>query len=216
MRRGANATLTLLALGAAVSGCGSSAKSASSTSHKSPTSIQVVDPPAVDVRNLVTGTAQQQITATIRTFYRATWQDNRTLACSMFSPAGERGFMQSSKIAFPYTVNAHFTCEEVMSYFNATLADSVDNLQQAGVNVSGNILDNVGVEKIVVHGDTATAQAPESVAEIIKPKGFLLVRLHGRWLIEGTKELGKTLPQILAQAKAKGQLRAKKQHTSKG
>ena len=208
--------LTMLALGAAVTGCGSSNKSASSKSEKPPTSIQVVQPPAVDVRNLLTGSPQQQITATIVTFYRATWQDARTLACSMFSPAGEQGFMQSAKIAFPYTVNGHFTCEEVMSYYNATLADSADNLQQAGVNVSGNILEDVGVKDIVVHGNTATAQAPENVEEFIKPKLFTLVRLHDRWQIQGTKALGKTLPQLLAQAKAKGELRAKKQHSSKG
>ena len=209
MRRGATATLTMLALGAAVTGCGSSNKSASAH-QKSPTSIQVVQPPAVDVRDLLTGSPEQQITATIVTFYRATWQDDRALACSMFSPAGETGFMQSAKIAFPYTVNGHFTCPEVMSYFNATLADSADNLQQAGVNVSGNILDNVGVKDIVVHGNTATAHAPENVEEFIKPKLFMLVRMNDRWQIQGTKELGKTLPQLLAQAKAKGQLRAKK------
>ena len=206
----------MLALGAAVSGCGSGSRSASSTKHTSPTSIQDLQPPTVDVRNLLTGSAQQQITATIVTFYKATWQDNRTLACSMFSPAGETGFMQSAKIAFPYTVTGHFTCPEVMSYFNATLADSADNLQQAGVNVSGNILDNVGVKDIVVHGNTATAHAPENVEEFIKPKLFTLVRLHDRWQIQGTKELGKTLPQLLAEAKAKGQLRVKRQHASKG
>jgi hypothetical protein len=157
----------------------------------------------VDVRDLLTGSPQQQITATIVTFYKATWQDDRALACSMFSPAGEKGFMQSAKIAFPYTVNSHFTCPEVMSYYNATLADSVDNLQQAGVNVSGNILEDVGVKDIVVHGNTATAQAPENVEEFIKPKLFTLQRLNDRWQIEGTKALGKTLPQLLAQAKAR-------------
>ena len=208
--------LTMLALGAAVAGCGSSKKSASSSGHKSPTSIQVIQPPAVDVRTLLTGSPQQQITATIVTFYKATWEDDRALACSLFSPAGEKGFMQSAKIAFPYTVNGHFTCPEVMSYYNATLADSVNNLQQAGVNVSGDILEDVGVKDIVVHGDTATAQAPENVEEFIKPKLFVLQRLNDRWEIEGTKELGKTLPQLLAQAKAKGELRAKKQHSSKG
>ena len=150
----------MLALGAAVSGCGSGSRSASSTKHTSPTSIQDLQPPAVDVRDLLTGSPEQQITATIVTFYKATWEDDRALACSLFSPAGEKGFMQSAKIAFPYTVTGHFTCPEVMSYFNATLADSADNLQQAGVNVSGNILDNVGVKDIVVHGNTATAHWP--------------------------------------------------------
>jgi hypothetical protein len=216
MGRGATATLTMLALGAAVSGCGSGTTSATSANHKSPTSIQVVDPPAVDVRHLLTGTPQQQITTTIVTFYRATWQNDRPLACSMFSPAGEKGFIQSAKIAFPYTVNGNFTCEQIMAYFHATLADAVNTLQQAGVNVSGNVLDNVGVQKIVVHGNTATAQAPEQVEELIKPKLFMLVRLDNRWQIEGTKALGKTLPQLLATAKAKGELRAKKQGSPKG
>ena len=217
MGRGAITTLAVIALGAAATGCGSSAKSASSTTKgKSPTSIQDVQAPAVDVRDLLTGTPQQEITATIVTFYKATWQDDRALACSMFSAAGEKGFMASAKVAFPYTVTSHFTCEEVMSYYNATLADSVDNLQQAGVNISGNILEDVGVKDIVVHGDTATAQAPENVEEFIKPKLFVLQRLNDRWEIEGTKELGKTLPQLLAQAKAQGKLRAKKQQASKG
>jgi len=210
MGRGAATTLTAVALAVAAAGCGSSDKSASSTSHKSPTSIQDTQSPAVDVRDLLTGSPQQQITATIVTFYKATWEDDRALACEMFSPAGETGFMQSAKVAFPYTVNSHFTCPEVMSYYNATLADAVDNLQQAGVNISGNILEDVGVKDIVVHGNTATAQAPENVEEFIKPKLFVLQRLNDRWQIEGTKALGKTLPQLLAQAKAKGELRAKK------
>jgi len=210
MHRAIKPTVTVVALAIAVTSCGSATSRKTSAAHASPTSIQVVQPPATEVRDLLTGSPQQQITATIVTFYRATWQDNRALACSMFSPAGENGFMQSSKVAFPYTVNTHFTCEQVMSYFNATLADSVSNLQQAGVNVSGNILDDVGVEDIVVHGNTATAQAPEDVAELIKPKLFTLVRLHGRWQIQATKELGKTLPQLLAQAKANGKLRPKK------
>jgi len=165
----------------------------------------------------LTGTPQQEITATIVTFYKATWLDDRSLACSMFSPAGEKGFMASAKVAFPYTVTSHFTCEQVMTYYNATLADSADNLQQAGLNVSGNILEDVGVKDIKISkgGQTATAQAPENVEEFIKPKLFLLQRLNNRWEIEGTSELGKTLPQLLAQAKADGQLKAKKPHASK-
>jgi hypothetical protein len=215
MGRGAITVLAAFALGAAITGCGSSAKSASSASGKSPTSIQDLQAPAIDVRDLLTGTPQHEITATIVTFYKATWLDDRSLACSMFSPAGEKGFMASAKVAFPYTVTAHFTCEQVMSYYNATLADSADNLQQSGLNVSGNILEDVGVKDIVVHGDTATAQAPENVEEFIKPKLFVLQRLNDRWEIEGTKSLGKTLPQLLAQAKAKGQLKTKKTHASR-
>jgi hypothetical protein len=202
-------TATVLAL-AAATGCGSSTSPKQSATHASPTAIQVTQQPAaVDVRDLETGPTAQQITSTIVTFYRATWQNNRSLACSLFSPAGVTGFLKAAQIAFPQTLNAKFTCEQAMSYFNATLADSANTLQQAGVNVSGNVLDNVGVQHITVRGATATAQAPEGVSEFIKPKLFLLVHLNGRWLIEGSKKLGKTLPQLLAQAKAKGKLRAK-------
>jgi hypothetical protein len=214
MLRRVTPAVTMLAL-ATAAGCGSSSSPATSARQGSPASIQVTQPPTTfDVRDLVTGNAGRQITATIVTFYRATWQGNGSLACSLFSPAGVTGFMKAAQVAFPNTVNGKFTCPQAMSYFHATLADSVSTLQQAGVNVSGNVLDNVGVQHIVVHGATATAQAPEDVAEFIKPKLFQLVRLNGRWLIEGSKKLGKTLPQLLAQAKAKGELRAKQQHAS--
>jgi hypothetical protein len=215
MLRRAAPIFTMLALAAAATGCGSGARATPAAKHASPSSIQLTQQPAAtDVRDLKTGTAAAQITATIVTFYRATWQDNRTLACSLFSPAGVTGFIKAAQVAFPYTVNAKFTCEQAMAYFNATLADSVNTLQQAGVNVSGNILENVGVQHIVVHGVTATAQAPEEVSELIKPKLFLLVHVGNRWLIKGSKELGKTLPQLLAQAKAKGELPAKPRHAS--
>jgi hypothetical protein len=209
MLRRAAPILAVLALTAAATGCGSGARARTAASHASPSSIQVTQPPAIDVRDLTTGNAAQQITSTIVTFYRATWQNNRTLACSLFSPTGLTGFMKAARVAFPYTVNAKFTCEQAMAYFNATLADSANTLQQAGVNVSGNILNNVGVQHILVHGATATAQAPENVAEFIKPKLFMLVRLKGQWLIEGSKKLGKTLPQLLAQAKRNGELHPK-------
>lgn len=203
--------VTTLALAAVAVGCGSSSAPRTSGSHASPTSIQVTQQPAaIDVRDLETGTAPRQITSTIVAFYRATWQDNGGLACSLFSSAGLTGFMKAAQIAFPNTVNGQFTCAQAMAYFHATLADSVDTLQQAGVNVSGNVLDDVGVQRIVVHGATATAQAPEDVSEFIKPKLFQLVRVKGRWLIEGSTKLGKTLPQLLAQAKAKGELRTKR------
>jgi hypothetical protein len=212
MLRGVALTATVLALATAVTGCGASStpQPSASASHASPTSIQVTQQPAtIDVRNLETGSAAHQITSAIVTFYRATWQANGSLACSLFSPAGVTGFMKAAQVAFPDTLNGKFTCPQAMAYFHATLADSVNTLQQAGVNVSGNVLDNVGVQHIAVHGATATAQAPEGVPEFIKPKLFMLVRVNSRWLIEGSKKLGKTLPQLLAQAKAKGQLRAK-------
>jgi hypothetical protein len=205
----------MLALGAAAAGCGSSSAPATSAHHASPSSIQLTQQPAtIDVRDLVTGSAARQITSTIVTFYRATWQNHGSLACSLFSPAGVSGFMKAARVAFPSTATGNFTCNQAMAYFNATLADSVSTLQQAGVNVSGNVLDNVGVQHIVVRGATATAQAPQGVPEFIKPKLFLLVHLRGRWLIAGSAKLGKTLPQLLAQAKAKGELGAKRPQAS--
>jgi hypothetical protein len=96
-----------------------------------------------------------------------------------------------------------------MKIFNATLADSVDQVHQAGVNVSGNVLDNVGVKHIQVHGDTATAQAPVGVEEFIKPKLFLLVRVHNHWLIDSSRRIGRTLPQLLSAARAQRKLRPK-------
>lgn len=196
----------MLTLATALTACGST----TSASRPSPTSIQVTQPRVVvDVRNLERGSSAQQIAATIVSFYRATWQNQRSVVCSLFSPAGVTGFLKAAKVAFPSTVNSTTTCEQAMTYFNATLTDSVNTLQQAGVNVSGNVLDNVGVQNITVHGTSATAQAPEGVEEFIKPKLFTLVRVNNRWLIDGTSALGKTLPQILGAAKAKGELRPK-------
>ncbi len=203
----APATIAAVTLGLVVSGCGaSSGTSTVGPGGKPAASIQLTKAPAVNEVALVTGSAPQQITATIQAFYRATWQNHGPAACSLFSPAGERGFMAAATVAFPETVNTTTTCPQVMAYFAADLSDSADNLQQSGVNVSGNILDKVGVSHIKISGSNATAQAPEGVEEFIKPKIFLLTHTGGRWLISGSKKIGQTLAQMLAAAKAQGKL----------
>lgn len=194
------------ALGVAVTGCGSTGAPASAT--KPPSSIQQLTAagPAVNVVELTTGTDPQRIAATIQAFYRATWLNHGAEACALFSPAGASGFVQAAKVAFPSSVSSVTTCPQAMSFFNADLADSADTLQQAGVNVSGSILDNVGVDHISVSGTTATAHAPEGVEEFIQPKLFEMVKRGDRWYIQASRKLGQTLPQLLAEAKKKGEL----------
>jgi hypothetical protein len=202
----AGRTLAAVAIGLAVTGCGSSHKHSTTSSAKSAQATEDSQPTGLNQVALQTGSDQQQITATIRAFYKATWLNNDAAACSLFSPTGLTGFMASAKVAFPDTVNARTTCPQVMAYFNADLADSADTLQQSGVNISGDILEDVGVKDIKVTGNTAIAQAPESVEELIAPKNFSLVRTKGRWLISGSSKIGQTLAQLLAQAKKKGEL----------
>jgi hypothetical protein len=199
-------TLTAAALALSLAGCGASAASSPSAS-KPAASVEATPAATLGDVALYSGTSPHQIAATISAFYRATWQNQGTLACSLFSAGGSSGFMQGAKIAFPQSINSATTCPQAMRIFNATLADSVDQLQQAGVNISGNVLDNVGVKRIRVRGNTATAQAPVGVEEFIKPKLFLLVHVHNHWLIDGSRKIGKTLPQLLATARAHGKLR---------
>jgi hypothetical protein len=201
--------LATIAVAAAVGGCGNSSdQTTPAAAQRSPTAIQVTQSPVINEVALSTGSASKQISGTISAFYRATWHNQGSAACSLFSPAGVTGFLQAAKVAFPQSVNATTSCPQAMAFFNADLADSVNTLQQSGVNVSGNVLDNVGVQHIAVHGDLATAEAPQGVPEFIKPKRFLLVRRHGRWLINGSQKLGQTLPQVLAAARASGRLPA--------
>jgi hypothetical protein len=202
----ASRTLAAVAIGLAVTGCGSSHHHSAPSTSKSAKASEDFNPSGLNQVALVTGSDQQQITATIRAFYKATWLNQDSAACSLFSPTGLTGFMASAKVAFPQSVNATTTCPQVMAYFNADLSDSADTLQQSGVNVSGDILEDVGVSHIKVSGDTADAQAPESVEELIAPKNFSLVRTNGRWLISGSSKIGQTLPQLLAQAKKRGEL----------
>jgi hypothetical protein len=217
------------ALGAAalIAGCGSSGPTGSngpsassspggsgSAAGANPASIQDTQPAqAYNGLSLATSSDTQQISQTIKAFYSATWKNQGSQACALFSPAGAAGFLQAAKIAFPDSVNPTTSCSQAMAFFNADLADSADTLQQSGVNVSGNVLDNVGVSKIRIRGDEASAEAPDGVEEFVKPKTFLLVREHNRWLIDGSRKIGQTLPQLLAAAKRKHELVPKTTHS---
>jgi hypothetical protein len=193
----------------AIAGCGSSGPPGSAAAASNASSaIQrlAAVTPAVNVVDLSTGTDQHKIAATIQAFYRATWENHGSQACSLFSPSGASGFLQSARIAFPDSVNTTTSCPQAMAFYNADLADSVDTLRQAGVKASGTVLENVGVAHITVNGGTATAQAPENVGEFVAPKLFVLVRRDGRWYIEASRKIGQTLPQLLAAARKKGEL----------
>jgi hypothetical protein len=195
-------------IGLALTGCGSSG-SRSALSAKPASAIQQLSAaagPAVNVVDLTTGTDEHQIAATIQAFYRATWQNQGAAACSLFSPAGASGFVESARIAFPSSVNSATTCPQAMAFYNADLTDSVSTLQQDGVKVTGSILDKVGVDHITVNGSTATAQAPQGVEVFIQPKLFVLVKQSGRWYIQASRKIGQTLLQLLADAKTKGEL----------
>lgn len=200
MTRTAGLTTALLAtLALAVAGCGSSGSNAAN--FATPTTAGAVGTPAGSSVNglaLVTGSPTQQITETIQAFYRATWENDGSGACGLFSSAGVTGFMAAAKIAFPGSVNSVTTCAQAMTVFNASIASQVSSLQDDDVNVDGNALEQVGVSHIAISGDTATAQAPEGVGVLITPKLVHLVRLGGRWLINSSTKLGKTLPQIVA------------------
>jgi hypothetical protein len=203
--------VALTALTATAAGCGSSASTqqAPPTQRAAPTA-QITATPAVNVLALGTGSDAQRITATIQAFYRSTWQGHGAAACSLFSPNGSSGFISAAKIAFPQSVNTTTSCAQAMSLFNATLGNSVTTLQQAGVHVSGNVLNSVGVSQIRVGGAQATAQAPQGVEGLIKPKLIVLVRQGNRWLIDSSHKIGQTLPQMLAAARTHGQLRPKR------
>jgi hypothetical protein len=202
-------SVAALAVTAGMCGCGNTKHVSSSTRYAPAAATQSAQAPPVNQLDLASGNDQHQISATIAAFYRATWQGQGSAACSLFSATGVAGFMKAAKVAFPNSINPTTSCTQAMAFFHAGLADSVDTLQQSGVNVSGDILNHVGVKDIRVSAGTAAAEAPENVQVFIKPKRFLLVRQNGRWLIEGSQKIGKTLPQILATAKAKGELRPK-------
>jgi hypothetical protein len=207
-------SVAALAVTVGMYGCGSDKQASSSTTSSDPAAAaQSAPAPVVNQLDLATGSAEHQISTTIVAFYRATWQGQGSAACSLFSASGASGFLKAAKVAFPNSINPTTSCAQAMAFFHAGLADSVDTLQQSGVNVSGDVLNNVGVKDIKISGNAAAAEAPENVGVFIKPKRFLLVRQGGRWLIDASQKIGKTLPQILAAAKAKGELRPK--HSSK-
>jgi hypothetical protein len=198
------------ALGLAVAACGSSGSGSPSAASSGPASqtqqVNAGGEALVNVVALESGTNEHQIAATIQAFYRATWHNQGGAACSLFSPAGASGFLQSARIAFPSSVSSATSCARAMAFFNADLADSVNNLQQAGLHISGNVLDDVGVDHIKVSGSSAIAQAPEGVEELIQPKQVVLVKRGTRWYIEASRKLGQTLPQLLAEAKKRREL----------
>jgi hypothetical protein len=196
-----------LATAIGVSACGASQPAPSTPTATQAAAIQA---PAVDQIDLSTGSDRHKITSTIQAFYRTTWNGQGAAACSLFSSQGSSGFLKAARVAFPSSVNSTTSCAQAMAFFHAGLADQVDTLQQSGVNVSGNILDHVAVSDIHARGGVAAAEAPVGVDVLIKPKRFLLVRQRGQWLISGSQKIGKTLPQILAEAKAKGELQAKR------
>jgi hypothetical protein len=206
---------SVAAIGA--SGCGSSrhadpqAQSTTPAAFNSAGANPLAVPPVTDTA-LEHGSAPSQITKTIVAFYRAAWQDNATQACSLFSPAGVAGFMHAAETSFPQSVNGQSTCEHAMEIYNASLGDSASTTEENDPSFSPNAIANVGVADVQIAGATATAIAPTNVTDLINPEQFHLVRAHDHWLIDGSSSLNASnLPKILAEAKAKGELRPKKQ-----
>jgi hypothetical protein len=206
------AALLICATLAGCGGGGSSSNSKSAAAAALAKSIaQATKPPPVSDLELTTGSPAHQITETLVSFYRAAWQDDAARACALFSPAGEAGFMQASKEAFPGSIDASSPCTHAMQLFSAALGDSVSNLQQNDPSVNGDILNNVGVTNIQVHGAQATVFAPMNVEQIINPKRVYLVQTNGRWRIDKSQSLNKSnLPEILKKAQQKGELSPKK------
>jgi hypothetical protein len=206
-----------LAVGALLAGCGSSAQSSrTATAKGTPASYNAgqanpVATPPLPLSTLERGSAQHQITEAIVAFYRAAWEDDASGACDEFSPAGVAGFMHAAKLSFPDSVNRYSTCEHAMEIYSAALGESISTAQDNDSSFNASALDNVGVEEIRVHGDSATAIAPTNAVEVINPEQIVLQRLHGRWLIEASHSLNKSnLPAILAKAKAEGKLKPHK------
>jgi hypothetical protein len=201
-----------LSAATAVAGCGSSGH-ASGTATGTPAAYTTANPvaaPPLSLATLKRGSASHQISEAIVAFYRGAWEDDATAACDQFSPAGVKGFMQAAKTAFPQSINPETTCEHAMEIYNAALSESVSTAQDKDEAFNPKGLDNVGVEKIRITGDSATAIAPTNVLEVINPEQLVLTRQDGRWLIEASHSLNKSnLAQILAKAKAEGKLTPK-------
>jgi hypothetical protein len=203
-----------LSAAAAVAGCASAGHSSGTATgtpaaYTTNTANPVAAPP-LSLAALKHGSAVHQITEAIVAFYRGAWEDDATAACAEFSPAGVKGFMDAAKTEFPQSVNGDSTCEHAMEIYNAALSESVSTAADNDEAFSPTALDNVGVEKIRITGDSATAIAPTNVLEVINPEQIVLRRLNGRWLIEASHSLNKSnLAQILAKAKAEGELTPK-------
>jgi hypothetical protein len=208
-----------VALTAALAGCGSSGPNqgqgtatatATPAAYTTKTANPVAAPP-LGVAALEQGSTRHQITEAIVTFYRGAFEDDATAACGEFSPAGVTGFMHAAKTAFPQSINRFSTCVHAMEIYSAALGESVSTAQDNDPSFNASALDNVGVEEIRVHGDSATTIAPTNAVEVINPEQIILERLHGRWLIEASHSLNKSnLPAILAKAKAEGKLKPHK------
>jgi hypothetical protein len=195
------------AAAAVLAGCGGSSGSSALNVQRTAARTRHATVPPVSDLQLTTGSPAHQITETLVSFYRAAWQDDAARACSLFSPAGATGFMNASKTAFPGSAKPSSPCTHDMQLFAAALGDSVSNLQQSQPNVSGDVLDNVGVSQIRIQGATATAIAPMNVAAIINPKRIDLVQIGGRWRINASHSLNQSnLPKLLHQAQKTGKL----------
>jgi hypothetical protein len=178
-----------LVLSAAVAACGASHHAAGTlqTPTAKPPGAGPLRVPPISDAALSTGDRQHRITETIVAFYRAAWQDDPARACSLFSPAGITGFMRAAAVSFPGSVNRYSSCTHAMQIYSASLGVSVSSLQQSDPSVSGEILDNVGVANIRIHGDRATAVAPTNAVPIVGAKLISLVRTGGRWQIDGSR-----------------------------
>jgi hypothetical protein len=198
----------------AAGGCGTShhkAAVAKTTSASLAAGANPVAAPPFTDAALSTGTAQHQITATVAAFYRAAYENDALRACSLFSPNGLTGFMRAAAVSFPASINKFSTCKEAMQIYNASLATSITNLQNSDPSVSGAALNNVTVGRIKLHGGVATAIGPLNALPMVNPKQISLVRLAGRWLIDGSYSLSKSnLPAILKRAGAEGKLKPKR------
>jgi hypothetical protein len=204
-----------LAVGAALTGCGSSAHS-TATATGTPASYTTgqanpVATPPLPLSTLEHGSAKHQITEAIVGFYRGAWEDNASGACDEFSPAGVSGFMHAAKMSFPQSINRYSTCEHAMEIYSAALGESVSTAQDNDTSFSPSALGDVGVGDIRITGDSATAIAPLNAIDVINPEQIVLQRIGKRWLISASHSLNKSnLPAILAKAEAEGKLKAHK------
>lgn len=181
--------LATLALCAGAAGCGGGQPAATRQAQTVPQGAQT---PQVSDLALVRGPAQQRVAATIVAFYRAAWQGDAPRACSLFSPRGRRGFIRAAAASFPGgVINAYSTCAHAMLVYRAALAGSVSDFMARGVTVAASAFAHVGVADVRVRADRASAVAPLGVQPIITAKRILLVRLGGRWLIDGSRPVGR-------------------------
>ena len=119
--------------------------------------------------------------------------------------------MRAAAVSFPASINKYSTCKEAMEIYNASLTTSISQLQNADPSVSGAALNNVTIGKIKLHGDVATAIGPLNALPMVNPKQISLVRIDGRWLIDGSYSLSKSnLPALLKRAEAEGKLKPKR------